>query len=499
MTGHIKGTHDFALQFVRDPSMFLLLGRLTVAVMGALTCLVIFHIGKRVYDWRVGLAAALIGATAYAHALHSHIINVDIGMVLAVWSSILVYLRYEQTSERRWLIAAGVLAGVAIAFKLTGAIVLPALFLAIVTRRWNRAAWRTVLGQTVTIMAAMLVTLTITAPEWTVNLADLVRAHSWIVNQNHAPTGAFDGDMKEAFRLVTTRRAPNWAGYLKMLFHGHNLALTASALVGFGLALMNRMRWPVIWGALIIFFIAIMSSAERGQPEYYLLPIMPCLWLLGGHAIIAVTRNYQRATPVVLASVVALPLTGVVRQNHEWTQPDTRVVAKEWIEANIPSDSKILMDGYQNRFTPSPPLTPASAVIERQVAGVSSEPDRFRAVSQSTLKLYAEAMESMRGPKYDLHTSVWGLAVKDPAYYVQHCFDYVITSSIITRRYADGINRERFPRSAQFYERLESDPQFRKVYFVEPVDWQREGPVINVYKVAHNCASPSHQQANSQH
>jgi hypothetical protein len=108
-------------------------------------------------------------------------------------------------------------------------------------------------------------------------------------------------------------------------------------------------------------------------------------------------------------------------------------------------------------------------------------------------------MKSIGGPKYDLHTTVWGLDVEEPDYYVRRCFDYVITSSYITKRYATGVNRERFPKSAHFYQRVDSDPKFRKIYSIEPVEWRREGPVINIYKVTHQCVSSSQQHPGSQH
>ena len=139
LMGWVSSPREFAVLFIQDPSVFFLAGRLTVAIMGVLTILVIFLVGRRVYDWRVGLGAAFIGATALRHGSNSHIINVDIGMTLAVWASILAYLEYEKREDWRWLMGAGVLGGVAIAFKLPGAIILPALFLAIVSGsdRWR--------------------------------------------------------------------------------------------------------------------------------------------------------------------------------------------------------------------------------------------------------------------------------------------------------------------------------------------------------------------------
>ena len=135
LTGHVGSANDFALQYLQDPTAFYLLGRVTVALMGAGTCLVIYWIGKRLYGWRTGLVAAFLGATAYFHAAWSHYINVDTGMTLAVWASLLAYLKYEETDQSKWLAASGALIGVAVAFKLPGIVVLIPLGLALVTPR----------------------------------------------------------------------------------------------------------------------------------------------------------------------------------------------------------------------------------------------------------------------------------------------------------------------------------------------------------------------------
>jgi hypothetical protein len=96
-------------------------------------------------------------------------------------------------------------------------------------------------------------------------------------------------------------------------------------------------------------------------------------------------------------------------------------------------------------------------------------------------------METVGGPVYDLHPTVWGLAVEDPGYYAQRCFDYIITSSMISQRYVREIDRARFPKSAQFYDGLDRDPRLRKVYAVQAVPWEHTGPTITVYKLLTSC------------
>jgi hypothetical protein len=486
--GRVANGTDFAVQFIRDPSMFFLMGRVTVATMGALTCVVVFHVGRRLYDWRIGLGAAFIGATAYTHAVQSHFVSVDVGMTLAMWGSILAYLKYEQTSNHRWLAIAGMLAGLAIAFKLPGAVVLPVLFLAIASRAdaWHKP--RLVIKDLVVVLLTTIATLTIVAPEWIFGIGASLNPYHWLLDGKVTQTDILESDAQEAFRFVTTRRGANWSGYVRTLFQEHNLALTLAALAGVGLAVARKQRWSMIWAGTILLFVGIMSASNRGQPEHYLLPIGPCLWLLASQALVAIPAR-RWLTIAALLCVVALPLIAIVRQNTEWTKPDTRIVAKQWIESNVPPGAKILMDGYQHRFTPSPPLLPDKSAVLRQVSGVASEPNRFRGVSQRTLKLYAQAMESIEGPRYELHSTRWGLAVEEPSTYVQRCFDYIITSSMITKRYKRENVEQRLPKSAKFYDQLDELSYLQKIYTIEPIPWQRSGPTIDVYKIIPTCTA----------
>lgn len=494
LLGWVSNTHEFAVLFIRDPSAFYLAGRLTVAFMGVLTCLVIFLVGRRIYDWQVGLGAAFIGATAYYHGMHSHIINVDIGVTLALWTSILAYMNYEQTGNSRWLIGAGALAGVAIAFKLPGAIVLLPLFLAIGSYqpRWQYP--RQALRHAGIVVLATFITLTVIAPEWTTSITSLYGNFSRVLQSEAASTPLEEVIIDDAIHSVTIFRGKAPLGYLKILLNDHNVALTVTALLGICVGLLRRYRWDMIWTVLIIVFLGVMSAADRSVPEHYLLPIMPALWLLSSRAIAAVSGRHVWLNVLVLVCVTALPTVALARHNYEWTRPDTRVVAKEWIEANVPSGAKILMDGLRYRFVPSPPLTPDKNTVSRLVSAAGTEGKelaRARGLSQKSMALYAKAMEQVEGPRYELHSTVWGLAVEDPAYYVQNCFNYIVTSSYIYERYAQGPLRERFPQSARFYEQLEIDSRFRIVYHVAPGPWERPGPAITVYKVLPVCKASS--------
>jgi hypothetical protein len=489
MMGWVGDAHEFALLYFQDPSVFYLAGRLTVALMGTITCLVIFLIGRRVDDWRVGLGAAFIGASAYFHGLWSHFINVDIGMALALWASILAYLQYEGKIKLRWLVAAGALGGTAIAFKLAGAIVLPVLLLAIASNAKNRRSPRRVLKEAGIVLVTLLITLTVMAPETTMDLASLYKHFSHMIEPGVNSKGLDEGNMDDAAHLVTIFRDKHWTAYFNILFKDYNLALTLSALLGAGLGVYRKHRWAIILSGFMVLFLGILMAADRSQNQRYLLPIMPALWLLSSKAVIAVFARRQSLIAVGFTCVVALPLMHLVHQDYMWTNPDTRILAKEWVETNIPSGSKILMDGMRYRFVQSPPLNPDSSTAARRVVQASEARRLSRGVSRSTLDLYAKAINQVQGPTYRLYSTVWGLGVEHVNYYVQACFEYIITSSSNSERYEGEIARQRFPKSASFYAQLQTDSRFQVVYSIAPAPWKQEGPVITVYKVFSTCGA----------
>ena len=489
VTGQVSAPADFALRYLQAPSAFYLAGRITVAVMGTLTCWVVYLIGKRLYNWRVGLAAALIGATAHYHGLWSHYINVDIGMTLAVWASILTYIEYERVQQTRWLVAAGVLGGIAFAFKLPGAIVALPLLLAIATASRASLTPRQRIKEAGIVLLAMLVTSTAVAPENIVGLGSLSNHFSDIIPNADAAQSAGNAvmDAAEFDDAVSDVSILHDGGYLRILVMSTYIALTIAALLGAAIGIWSRRRWDIIWCVLIAAFLGVMTVADRPGEERYLLAIVPALWLLAARGVAMVAGQRGRIMAIAIAVIVVVPLFALIRQDYMFTRPDTRVLAKQWIEANVSSGAKILIDGMRYRLIHSPPLNPDESTVERRVIQARGARRVTRGVSQNTLALYAEAMSQVSGPKYELHSTVYGLAVKDLSYYPQQCFDYIITSSQVTNDFVAPSRVEKYPISARFYSQLPTDPRFNVVYSAEPVPWKIQGPAITVYEVSPHC------------
>jgi len=490
LLGWVDSGREFALQALQDRTTIYLMGRITVALMGVATCYVVYRIARRLYDERVALGAALIGAVSYFHAVFSAVVNVDIGATLGVWLSLLAYLRFETTGKTRYLVGAGALAAVAIAFKMPGGIALPLLWVALASTPRGGPASGAFVRNCVIVTVSLVVTLTAIAPEWITSIAGTIRYNFFSAIQS-ANAAVQDLDLRSDIKSITVMRDEWTGGYFRHLVREYNVALTATAVFGAIMGALRRNRWDLILSGVVVVFIGVMSLSDRTQPERYLLPIVPALWILGSRGVAALGRYHRWLPGAALALVVAVPTFWLVRAAVEKSQLDTRVHAKAWIEANVPPGARILMDGMRYRFSQSPPLNPDSATVGEKVERALDEGGDFgRGVSELALSVYQEALEKAQGPKYELVSTVHGLNVRDVSYYVDHCFDYIVTSSMVAGRYRPRAPGHRlFPESAKFYAAFVTDPRIRLVHEEAAIRWRKSGPTIKIYEVANRCES----------
>jgi 4-amino-4-deoxy-L-arabinose transferase-like glycosyltransferase len=473
LTGQVAGPREFGLLYLQDPTWFYLVGRVTVAVLGAATCAAVFAAGRAMYGSRtIALGAALIGAAAYYHAADSHQINVHIPMAFALWTGLVAYLRFERGGERRWLLVAGLLIGAAVALAYTAGVGLLMAGLALLTSGRARAGLASLARDIATLGAGVLVSVALMSPDLLTGAVLIVGNFSQLLGVR----GAIDS--------VTILRAQDWSGYARVLTQPYNVASTLLALAGAAAGLWRRERWTLLLLPFLLLLLAVLSASNRGLSESYLFPMIPAVWLLASRGVHAVAARDPRLLAAAFAAVIAVPLFWIVRDDYMLTKPDTRVVAKGWIESHVPSGAKILMDGMRFRFVQGVPLTPDAGTIERRLSGVESSE---LSLSPQTLAMYREAAKGLAGPRYDLHSTMYGLELESLDYYVAQCFDYVVISSFNEKRYESDAARARYPQAAAFYRDIRRDPRYQRVYSVDPVVWERIGPAITVYAVT--CAA----------
>lgn len=487
LTGTVASANDFAMVYLTDPSAFYLLGRLTIAVLGALTCVTVYAAGRRMFSPATALLAAIIGALAIDHATNSHLINVHIPMAAALWAAVWVYCEYEHAPRARRLFACGLLAGLAISLAYNAVIGLAMLVFALLS--WRDPALRGLarMRALATLLAASVLAVALFSPDLLGGAGALLHNFEQLLGSGSdaaATMAPAATDARAAIDEVTLLRQQSWRDYLPILVGSRYLPVTLAALVGGVAGLYRRERWCWLLAGSTVLLVVILSASDRGASERYMAPMSPALWLLAARGIDALAARRAALRALLLLAVVASGTYGLVRTDYTLSRTDTRVLAKQWIEAHIPPDAKLLMDGMRFRYIQSPPLRPNAVALERQLAALADSelkyPKRF-------LDLYRRAQARQTGPAYDLHSTMYGLELRDLDYYVRECFDYVVTSSDVTDRFVAGPHRRQWPAAAAFYDGIASHGSYREIHRVSGAPWQAPGPTITVYAIASPC------------
>ena len=82
---------DFASQIVRDMNPLFFIGRLTNAVLGSASVVLLYQIGNRVSGPACALIAALFFAFTGVHIVSSHLVNVDVPMCFLLLLTLLAH------------------------------------------------------------------------------------------------------------------------------------------------------------------------------------------------------------------------------------------------------------------------------------------------------------------------------------------------------------------------------------------------------------------------
>jgi hypothetical protein len=182
---------------------------------------------------------------------------------------------------------------------------------------------------------------------------------------------------------------------------------------------------------------------------------------------------------IIIAIGIALPSFSLsARYAYDKTLPDTRIIAKSWIESNIPAGESILVDTY------GPPLEKYG----HQLKWLNMYKPRLIALFREYFSDKGNRGYRLRTTKRSREDASRGL--KAPM--VIHMEDarrdsvnYVITCSYYRRIFNNPTVRHFYPESVigwqSFYQEL--DQVGEKVYEIRPRKWRETGPEIIVYKL----------------
>lgn len=365
-----------------------LMGRTLSAFVDTLTLLLIFLIGRRLYDRTTGLLAAALSGLAVMQIQQSHFMTVDQWGVLFATLSLYACVRIAQRpgvvrnaahayrldrAVAPWYLLFGIFFGMTLASRINllplGGMLLVAAFLSIADRKLRSAGdLRRILAYTAACLAlaaaASLITFRVTqpmsfrAPTGDTGFFALHLNQDWLDSMQVAAT--------ESRGIGGGPPAEQWAArpiivfpWVNMVLWGMGLPLGLAAWASFAWAAWRLLRHgengrahllPLVWVGGYFFFMAtrwVMSIR-------YFLPIYPFLCLFAAWGLLTLWRSRSQVEPqpspaahlplkrLLLPGALMLAVTlgtlawanafvsAVYRTDH------TRLRASRWIYQNIP-------------------------------------------------------------------------------------------------------------------------------------------------------------------
>ncbi len=465
--GWYSSTHDFGAQSTFDPSLLYLLGRVTSALLGTLTVYLVYLIGKEGYNGRTGIIAASFLATSFIHVRDSHYATNDIAVTFLITIALLAAIKITTSHQKRWYVLAGSAVGLGIATKYTAVFAVSPLIVAHLLSPdiQFKKPIHLQINRLILFAACVVAAAIIGSPYFIITPQSVI------------------SDAYEALYLAGQRGFEGWeidpAGgyifYFKTLVWGLGWPLLIIALASL-LKALNR-RSAADW--ILFIYIGVMYALMGRQQMYFsrfVLPIIPALLILAASltdSIITKTIHSRSKkasaalTVLILGLITIQPITSIIRHNYLLTMPDTRSIAKQWIETNIANEAKIATDWPMH----GPPLSTSSL----------EKPQSNRTYNVTII-----------GAK--------GLSEHPLDWYKEKNYDYLITTSFINEIPLQDAQRQ--ASRVAFYASL--DHNLELVYEIRPHEgeqaptfifdeiygpavslWERDypGPTIKVYAI----------------
>lgn len=341
--GIFKNTHDFALSFVKDPTVFYLMGRISEAICGTLIIFLVYKIGKKLFSEEVGLYSAAIVCGLPHYVYTSHIIKGNMGAITLLMIFFLMTLRIVEIGDKRSYILSAMFLGLAASTKYHAApfgILLPvAHFLRMrnTEQEFKNIWWKWEQNKFFLFSLILVPIFFIFGTPYSVlSPQEFYKDIGGNINIYTTLTGT---EKPYLYRLFTA------GGHLLHLGDiSAPLLLELVCVIGFFTTLFYwENKYLLIWIPIVTYLLIV--GGYHNPAGGYLLPVFP-LFIIGAvHGMLIFKKKILKLVSItLLTTAITWNLWEGGKWAYSFTVVDTRTTAKEWIDKNIPQKSHILID-----------------------------------------------------------------------------------------------------------------------------------------------------------
>lgn len=523
IVGMWESVNQFAVAYIKNPGPFYIIGRMTTVAFSLGSIWIVYLLGEKHFRKNVGLIAALLLSLSYGHIAASQDIKADTPTTFFAILSMLFLLTYLKEAKHSSIVLSAVFAGMGTATKYYPIVMLLPIIMTIFFVQWDsdtKSAGQKIVGVILWIILSMFVfwgTYFICSPynfidplgrEWTFGpfsgfLRKLTDFFLGFGGGGGSSPADVDPDRIGVFE--------GFLHYLGTLFHTKGMGVPIASLCSVGYAWLlfkiNKKNLIFLIYPTVFIFVSVVNVPGYASPRHQL-PIYPFLVISGGYIVTDLARRSfvnGKALYAVLLMVLIYPLIVNIDRGIQASKLNTRNVAKSWIERNIPSGTKIIIDDIGPRLMQS-----ESNLREMLKRAQEADPSgQFTAHFDTYLEYQIAAGKD--SVTYDLHEIRWPwwrseftregiheleseedrdfgnplrpVGVKKYKEYVAEGFEYAV---IVSNNYnwflsSDSKNAEKYPSVYQLYRDIFDNGVLVKEF--SPDDGNLTGPVIKIFKM----------------
>ena len=482
--GSFQSVNDFAQLFVRDPTNFYLIGRSLETLFGIGIIILTYQIGKKIFSRNVGVISAFMMAILPSAINTGHVTKGDSAAIflgLLFW--LCTYKIYE-SGERKYYCLSGLLLGVAISAKYYMAIMGINLLMAHFLRD------RKSLNNLIFSLVLIPLFFVIGSPYSLLSYPEFLKFFKDQINSFTTFSGTSMNYVQRA--LFALQRLLNMSDLKRNFLLGSYgfgfLSLTGAICLVWG----RKKETFLLIVPIVTYFLVVATFYHPAAG--YLAPIFPLFSICGSYLVCDVYKKMHWMRWIIFTFfLLAIPSSfgESVRISYSYTLQDTRTIAKNWIDSNIPKGSKVLMD----QLVSSPPLEMSEKQLRRyydiaiksnhykkeffrlkletldpakksyEIFLIKRSANEIGSLKHQVIEVQkVQDLVEIRGDESDLET----LRKKG--------IQYVIVNSIAKKNAVDSI-----PWLANFYNHLPGYAQLVKTF--EPESSLHPGPIIQIYKL----------------
>lgn len=321
-----------------------LLGRLSTVCLGVLSVFLLYAIGKKCKDWKIGVLASFFLALSPLHVINSKYIAPNVPMAFFVLLSFYFCLRIMERGELPDYLIAGFVCGVAISTKYNAYIGIFPLFLA------HYFAGKKFFDKKLfAALVALVIGFILVTPYAVLDFPSFLKGVMYEAHHYRSGHLGWEGSM-------------TWLWNLRKLIESEGFLLIGLAFIGLAISFLKKEKPFLLAGSFAIPYFVLISSFPVRFPRN-LIPLIPFVSLYAAWALLFLfewAASYlkkgrsQVAQPTLITLILVLsigaticfPLVQDYWKLRELAREDVRTVAAKWIVKNIPAGSKIAAESY---------------------------------------------------------------------------------------------------------------------------------------------------------